>query len=48
MNANRLLRMVLNRLLRAGIQRASKGKPADKSLGQAQKSVRMMNRIRRM
>ena len=48
MTANRLLRMVLNRLLRAGGQRGSKGKPADRKLAQAQKSVRMINRIRRM
>lgn len=48
MTANRLLRMVLNRLLRAGVQRSSNGKTADSSLSQAQKSVRMINRIRRM
>lgn len=48
MTANRLLRMVLNRLFRVGAQRVSKGKRADRTLAQAKKSVRTINRLRRM
>jgi hypothetical protein len=48
MTANRLLRMVLNRLLRAGAKRSPKKKGSADGLAKAQKSVRMINRIRRM
>lgn len=48
MTANRLLRLVFNRLLRAGTRRAGAGKSTTKGLAQAQKSVRTINRIRRM
>ena len=48
MTASRLLRMVLNRLFRVGVHRVSKGKRTDRTFAQAQKSVRTINRIRRM
>jgi hypothetical protein len=48
MNADRLIRMVLNRLLRQGMKRLSKDGKPDPNVAQAQKAVRNLNRIRRM
>ncbi len=48
MNADRLIRMVINMLMRKGMKRLAKGQKADPNVKQAQKSIRTINRIRRM
>lgn len=48
MNAERLIRMAINMLLRKGMSRLSKGQKPDPNVKQAQQSVRTINRIRRM
>lgn len=48
MNADRLIRMAMRLLMRHGMKRLSKGGKPDPKLAQAQKTVRGLNRIRRM
>jgi len=48
MNADRLIRMVVNLLMRHGLKRLAKGQKPDPRTDQAQKSLRNLNRIRRM
>ena len=48
MNANRLVRMVVNMLLRHGVRRLNKGQKIDPRAKQAQKTLRTVRRIGRM
>lgn len=48
MNANRLIRMAINVLMRAGMKRMAKGQKPDPRMRQAQKQIKTVNRIRRM
>ena len=48
MNVERLIRMVVNMLMRKGIRHLSKGQKPDPNVKQAQQSLRTINRIRRM
>ncbi len=48
MNADRLIRMAINMLMRKGMRRLAKGQKSDPNTKQAQQSVRTINRIRRM
>ncbi len=48
MNADRLIRMAINMLMRKGMKRLSKGQKPDPNVKQAQQSIRTINRIRRM
>ncbi len=48
MNAERLIRMAINMLMRKGMKRLSKGQKSDPNVKQAQQSLRTINRIRRM
>ena len=48
MNADRLIRMAVNMLMRYGMKRLSKGQKTDPRTKQAQKTMRNLNRMRRM
>lgn len=48
MNADRLIRMGMNMLMRFGMKRLSKGQKPDPRMQQVQKNMKMINRIRRM
>ncbi len=48
MNADRLIRMAINMLMRKGMKHLSKGEKPDPNVKQAQQSIRTINRIRRM
>ena len=48
MNADRLIRMAINMLMRKGMKRLSKGQKPDPNMRQAQQSLKTLNRIRRM
>ena len=48
MNADRLIRMAVNMLMRAGMRRLAKGAKPDPQARSAQKSLKTINRIRRM
>ncbi len=48
MNADRLIRMAINMLMRKGMKHLSKGQKPDPNVKQAQQSIRTINRIRRM
>ncbi len=48
MNADRLIRMAVNRLMRLGMKRLSKGKKANQTSDQASRAIKTANRIRRM
>ena len=47
MNADRLIRMAINLLLRKGIRHLSKGKKANPKMRETGKMLRTMNRLRR-
>lgn len=48
MAADRLIRMLINMAFRRGVRQLSKGRKPDPRVAQAQKSLRMLNRNRRM
>ena len=48
MNAERLIRMVVNMAMRYGMRRLSRGQNRDPNAQRAQQSMRWFNRIRRM
>ena len=48
MNADRLIRMAVNMLLRKGMRRLNKGQKIDPRTKQAQKSLKTMRRMGRM
>lgn len=48
MNADRLIRMAVNMLMRYGMKRLSKGQKPNPNAKQAQKSLKTINRMRRM
>lgn len=48
MNADRLIRMAINMLMRKGMKHLSKGQKPDPNVKQAQKSIKTIDRIRRM
>ncbi|MGR3513392.1 MAG: hypothetical protein ACU0GG_11565 [Paracoccaceae bacterium] len=48
MNADRLIRMAINMLMRFGMRRLAKGQKPDPRMQQAQKGMKTINRIRRM
>ena len=48
MNANRLINMAINMLMRHGMKRLNKGQKSDPRSKQAQKSMKVMRRIGRM
>lgn len=48
MNANRLINMAINMLMRHGMKRLTKGRKPDPGARQAQKSMKVMRRFGRM
>lgn len=48
MNVDRLIRIAVNMLMRRGMKRLSKGRKPNRNMAQAQKSMKSLNRIRRM
>lgn len=48
MNADRLIRMAMNMLMRYGMRHLSKGQKPNPQVKQAQKQLKTINRIRRM
>ncbi len=48
MNADRLIRMAINMLMRKGMKHLSKGQKPDPNVKPAQQSIKTINRIRRM
>jgi hypothetical protein len=48
MNADRLIRMAINMLMRKGMRHLSKGQKPDPQMREAQKRLKTINRIRRM
>ncbi len=48
MNADRLIRMAINMLMRKGMKHLSKGQKPNPGTKQAQQSLRSINKIRRM
>lgn len=48
MNAERLIRMAVRLLMRRGMKQLAKGGKPDPRVGDAQKRLRSMNRVRRM
>ncbi len=48
MNADRLIRMAINMLMRKGVRHLTKGEKPNPQMRQTQKQLKMINRIRRM
>ena len=48
MNANRLVNMILRRLLRLGLNKLSKGQKPDPNTRRAAQATRSLNRIRKL